>query len=141
MGTCRFFGDCLLIVCVFLLQTECLNYIRVLQPLSTTSLYVCGTNAFQPTCDHLVRPQHVPLITCSHTSLVSDERRATLSRSLCKLYGPRTTQSDFLQQAALSPVPPDQCLCAPEDNPQSPYLQCGINEFIKYMARQCKKKK
>lgn len=34
-------------------QTECLNYIRVLQPLSSTSLYVCGTNAFQPTCDHL----------------------------------------------------------------------------------------
>lgn len=34
-------------------QTECLNYIRVLQPLGTTSLYVCGTNAFQPTCDHL----------------------------------------------------------------------------------------
>lgn len=37
------------------LQTECLNYIRVLQPLSATSLYVCGTNAFQPACDHLVR--------------------------------------------------------------------------------------
>ncbi|XP_058438763.1 semaphorin-4D isoform X2 [Marmota monax] len=34
-------------------QTECLNYIRVLQPLSATTLYVCGTNAFQPTCDHL----------------------------------------------------------------------------------------
>ncbi|XP_076429446.1 semaphorin-4D isoform X4 [Peromyscus maniculatus bairdii] len=34
-------------------QTECLNYIRVLQPLGTTALYVCGTNAFQPTCDHL----------------------------------------------------------------------------------------
>uniref|UniRef100_A0A2K6FBI0 Semaphorin 4D n=1 Tax=Propithecus coquereli TaxID=379532 RepID=A0A2K6FBI0_PROCO len=34
-------------------QTECLNYIRVLQPLSATALYVCGTNAFQPTCDHL----------------------------------------------------------------------------------------
>uniref|UniRef100_G3QDW9 Semaphorin 4D n=1 Tax=Gorilla gorilla gorilla TaxID=9595 RepID=G3QDW9_GORGO len=34
-------------------QTECLNYIRVLQPLSATSLYVCGTNAFQPACDHL----------------------------------------------------------------------------------------
>ncbi|XP_063083337.1 semaphorin-4D isoform X4 [Cavia porcellus] len=34
-------------------QTECLNYIRVLQPLSSSSLYVCGTNAFQPTCDHL----------------------------------------------------------------------------------------
>ncbi|KAM9207701.1 semaphorin-4D isoform 2-T2 [Dugong dugon] len=34
-------------------QTECLNYIRVLQPLDTNTLYVCGTNAFQPTCDHL----------------------------------------------------------------------------------------
>ncbi|XP_062956432.1 semaphorin-4D isoform X2 [Cynocephalus volans] len=34
-------------------QTECLNYIRVLQPLSATALYVCGTNAFQPACDHL----------------------------------------------------------------------------------------
>ncbi|XP_027629937.1 semaphorin-4D, partial [Tupaia chinensis] len=37
-------------------QTECLNYIRVLQPLSTTSLYVCGTNAFQPACDYLSLP-------------------------------------------------------------------------------------
>lgn len=48
-------------VCVFPLQTECLNYIRVLQPLTGTSLYVCGTNAFQPTCDHLVRLQHLPV--------------------------------------------------------------------------------
>ncbi|XP_036596840.1 semaphorin-4D isoform X6 [Trichosurus vulpecula] len=35
-------------------QTECLNYIRVLQHLNDTVLYVCGTNAFQPTCDHLL---------------------------------------------------------------------------------------
>ncbi|XP_029775272.1 semaphorin-4D isoform X3 [Suricata suricatta] len=34
-------------------QTECLNYIRVLQPLGAGTLYVCGTNAFQPACDHL----------------------------------------------------------------------------------------
>ncbi|XP_074851171.1 semaphorin-4D isoform X2 [Carettochelys insculpta] len=34
-------------------QTECLNYVRVLQPLNETVLYVCGTNAFQPICDHL----------------------------------------------------------------------------------------
>ncbi|XP_059268077.1 semaphorin-4D isoform X5 [Mustela nigripes] len=34
-------------------QTECLNYIRVLQPLGPGTLYVCGTNAFQPACDHL----------------------------------------------------------------------------------------
>uniref|UniRef100_A0A803XV45 Semaphorin 4D n=1 Tax=Meleagris gallopavo TaxID=9103 RepID=A0A803XV45_MELGA len=36
-----------------LLQTECRNYVRVLQQLNDTFLYVCGTNAFQPTCDYL----------------------------------------------------------------------------------------
>ncbi|KAM5191875.1 semaphorin-4D [Mantella aurantiaca] len=34
-------------------QTECLNYIRVLQPLNENILYVCGTNAFHPSCDFL----------------------------------------------------------------------------------------
>ncbi|XP_053558366.1 semaphorin-4D isoform X2 [Bombina bombina] len=34
-------------------QTECLNYIRVLQPYNNNALYVCGTYAFQPTCDLL----------------------------------------------------------------------------------------
>ncbi|XP_021237064.1 semaphorin-4D isoform X2 [Numida meleagris] len=34
-------------------QTECRNYVRVLQQLNNTFLYVCGTNAFQPTCDYL----------------------------------------------------------------------------------------
>ncbi|XP_063311009.1 semaphorin-4D isoform X1 [Pelobates fuscus] len=34
-------------------QTECFNFIRVLQPLGDNVLYVCGTHAFQPTCDHL----------------------------------------------------------------------------------------
>ncbi|KAM4052069.1 semaphorin-4D isoform 2-T3 [Anomaloglossus baeobatrachus] len=34
-------------------QIECLNYIRVLQPYRENSLFVCGTNAFQPVCDIL----------------------------------------------------------------------------------------
>ncbi|XP_027598439.1 semaphorin-4D isoform X2 [Pipra filicauda] len=34
-------------------QTECRNYVRVLQQLNDTFLYVCGTNAFQPTCDYV----------------------------------------------------------------------------------------
>ncbi|XP_028830514.1 semaphorin-4D isoform X3 [Denticeps clupeoides] len=34
-------------------ETECLNYIRVLQVLSNDMLYVCGTHAFQPLCDRL----------------------------------------------------------------------------------------
>ncbi|XP_072570718.1 semaphorin-4D isoform X4 [Paramormyrops kingsleyae] len=34
-------------------ETDCLNYIRVLQMLDDSSLYVCGTHAFQPVCDFL----------------------------------------------------------------------------------------
>ncbi|XP_036384907.1 semaphorin-4D-like isoform X2 [Megalops cyprinoides] len=34
-------------------ETDCLNYIRVLQVLDDDSLYVCGTHAFQPQCDYL----------------------------------------------------------------------------------------
>nr|XP_015195177.1 PREDICTED: semaphorin-4D isoform X2 [Lepisosteus oculatus]XP_015195178.1 PREDICTED: semaphorin-4D isoform X2 [Lepisosteus oculatus]XP_015195183.1 PREDICTED: semaphorin-4D isoform X2 [Lepisosteus oculatus] len=34
-------------------ETDCLNYIRVLQVVSDDSLYVCGTHAFQPSCDYL----------------------------------------------------------------------------------------
>ncbi|KAG5275904.1 hypothetical protein AALO_G00125800 [Alosa alosa] len=32
---------------------ECRNYIRTLHKINTTSMYVCGTNAFSPTCDYL----------------------------------------------------------------------------------------
>ncbi|KAL0965882.1 hypothetical protein UPYG_G00287100 [Umbra pygmaea] len=34
-------------------ETDCLNYIRVLQVLDDNRLYVCGTHAFQPTCRYL----------------------------------------------------------------------------------------
>ncbi|XP_036070367.1 semaphorin-4D isoform X2 [Oryzias melastigma] len=34
-------------------ERDCLNYIRVLQVLDDERLYVCGTYAFQPQCDHL----------------------------------------------------------------------------------------
>lgn len=39
---------------IFALQIDCRNYIRILHWLSETRMYVCGTNAFQPTCDSLV---------------------------------------------------------------------------------------
>ncbi|XP_062413096.1 semaphorin-4E-like [Sardina pilchardus] len=32
---------------------ECRNYIRTLHKINATSMYVCGTNAFSPTCDFL----------------------------------------------------------------------------------------
>ncbi|XP_043920251.1 semaphorin-4D isoform X2 [Protopterus annectens] len=34
-------------------ETECRNYIRVLQQQDDSNLYVCGTYAFQPVCDRL----------------------------------------------------------------------------------------
>ncbi|XP_069889821.1 semaphorin-4D-like [Dipodomys merriami] len=34
-------------------ETECFNYVRVLQHLTYDTLYVCGTNAFKPTCDYV----------------------------------------------------------------------------------------
>ncbi|GCB73636.1 semaphorin-4E [Scyliorhinus torazame] len=35
-------------------EKDCRNYIRILHRLTETRLYVCGTNAFQPTCDYMV---------------------------------------------------------------------------------------
>ncbi|KAK5601944.1 hypothetical protein CRENBAI_018894 [Crenichthys baileyi] len=34
-------------------EVECRNYIRTLHSLNDTTVYVCGTNAFSPTCDYM----------------------------------------------------------------------------------------
>ncbi|KAF7665255.1 hypothetical protein LDENG_00149470 [Lucifuga dentata] len=34
-------------------EVECRNYIRTLHTLNDTTMYVCGTNAFSPTCDYM----------------------------------------------------------------------------------------
>ncbi|TKS74762.1 Semaphorin-4E Semaphorin-7 [Collichthys lucidus] len=34
-------------------EVECRNYIRTLHKMNDTTVYVCGTNAFSPTCDYL----------------------------------------------------------------------------------------
>lgn len=41
-------------LCWILLQVECRNYIRTLHRVNDTAMYVCGTNAFSPTCDYMV---------------------------------------------------------------------------------------
>uniref|UniRef100_A0A667Y2T1 Si:ch211-129c21.1 n=1 Tax=Myripristis murdjan TaxID=586833 RepID=A0A667Y2T1_9TELE len=35
-------------------EVECRNYIRTLHTVNTTTMYVCGTNAFSPTCDYML---------------------------------------------------------------------------------------
>uniref|UniRef100_A0AAQ6IV67 Sema domain-containing protein n=1 Tax=Anabas testudineus TaxID=64144 RepID=A0AAQ6IV67_ANATE len=37
-----------------LAEVECRNYIRTLHQVNDTTMYVCGTNAFSPTCDYMV---------------------------------------------------------------------------------------
>lgn len=46
-------------LCWILLQVECRNYIRTLHRVNNTAMYVCGTNAFSPTCDYVVSLEHV----------------------------------------------------------------------------------
>lgn len=36
-------------------QMDCKNYIRILHTTGDGRMYVCGTNAFDPTCDYMVR--------------------------------------------------------------------------------------
>lgn len=43
----RFFN---LTVCLCALQTECANFVCLLQPYNRTHLLACGTGAFQPMC-------------------------------------------------------------------------------------------
>ena len=40
-------------ICPPVLQRECSNFIKVLQPFNQTHLYVCGTGAFHPVCSYL----------------------------------------------------------------------------------------
>nr|XP_040060152.1 semaphorin-3D isoform X1 [Gasterosteus aculeatus aculeatus] len=51
------------------LQTDCANFVRLLQPLNKTHVYACGTGAFHPQCAYLrlgPSPQE-PLSLLSHT--------------------------------------------------------------------------
>lgn len=34
---------------------DCKNYIRILHKMEDGKMYVCGTNAFDPECDYMVR--------------------------------------------------------------------------------------
>lgn len=42
-------------VCALLSQLDCKNYIRILHKMDDDRMYVCGTNAFDPECDYMVR--------------------------------------------------------------------------------------
>uniref|UniRef100_A0A665TUT4 Semaphorin-3D-like n=1 Tax=Echeneis naucrates TaxID=173247 RepID=A0A665TUT4_ECHNA len=50
------------------LETECANFVRLLQPFNKTHIYVCGTGAFHPQCTylHLGHNAEGPLFMLSH---------------------------------------------------------------------------
>ncbi|XP_029946935.1 semaphorin-3D isoform X2 [Salarias fasciatus] len=49
-------------------ETDCSNFVRLLQPINRTSVYACGTGAFQPTCTFLnLNPEsEEPSLSLSH---------------------------------------------------------------------------
>ncbi|KAM8914388.1 semaphorin-3D isoform 2-T2 [Spinachia spinachia] len=51
------------------LETDCANFVRLLQPLNKTHVYACGTGAFHPQCAclHLGRAAQETLSILSHT--------------------------------------------------------------------------
>src|SRR4029434_2481629 len=53
-------------LCVCVLQTECANFVRLLQPFNRTHLLACGTGAFKPVCAY-VRVGHRGEVTHTHT--------------------------------------------------------------------------
>ncbi|XP_059185190.1 semaphorin-3D [Centropristis striata] len=50
------------------LETECANFVRLLQPFNKTHVYVCGTGAFHPQCTylHVGHNTQEPLFLLSH---------------------------------------------------------------------------
>uniref|UniRef100_A0A8C6SZ47 Si:dkey-49n23.1 n=1 Tax=Neogobius melanostomus TaxID=47308 RepID=A0A8C6SZ47_9GOBI len=49
-------------------QTECANFVRLLQPYNKTHIYACGTGAFHPKCNYLhLGHNSEPLFMLSHS--------------------------------------------------------------------------
>ncbi|KAM6947770.1 semaphorin-3D [Lycodopsis pacificus] len=50
------------------LETECANFVRLLQPFNKTHVYACGTGAFHPQCTylHIAHNTEEPLFILSH---------------------------------------------------------------------------
>lgn len=51
------------------LETECANFVRLLQPYNKTHIYACGTGAYHPMCNylHLGHNSEQPLFMLSHS--------------------------------------------------------------------------
>lgn len=51
------------------LETECANFVRLLQPYNKTHIYACGTGAYHPKCNylHLGHNNEQPLFMLSHS--------------------------------------------------------------------------
>uniref|UniRef100_A0A8C7L7R8 Sema domain, immunoglobulin domain (Ig), short basic domain, secreted, (semaphorin) 3B n=1 Tax=Oncorhynchus kisutch TaxID=8019 RepID=A0A8C7L7R8_ONCKI len=58
---------------VFVLQTDCVNYVKMVHHYNRTHLYTCGTGAFHPTCAFVEVGQKMEVRdTHTHTSSSSD---------------------------------------------------------------------
>lgn len=51
-------------LCMDVLQTDCVNYVKVLHHYNRTHLYACGTGAFHPTCAYVEVGQKIEVSVC-----------------------------------------------------------------------------
>lgn len=71
----------------FLIQTECANYIKVLQQYNQTHLLVCGTGAFNPIC---------ALVSLGHAEQVSVPRPSSASYPSRSIHAVADTTAEVL---------------------------------------------
>lgn len=86
------FENIVVVFCYF--QTDCANFVRLLQPFNKTHVYACGTGAFHPQCTYLhlghnteVKPEFTRLFIHSTTSFGSVCRCwTTVELNLCACF-------------------------------------------------------
>uniref|UniRef100_A0A671XDX2 Sema domain-containing protein n=1 Tax=Sparus aurata TaxID=8175 RepID=A0A671XDX2_SPAAU len=60
---------------VFLIQTDCFNYIKILLRINSTHLYTCGTYAFSPTCAY-IKTADFSLVRSDTGEIVTEDGRS-----------------------------------------------------------------
>jgi hypothetical protein len=58
-----------------LLQGECANFVRLIEPWNRTHLYTCGTGAYQPICTFINRGWRAEVNTRSETKTKEKKQR------------------------------------------------------------------
>lgn len=76
------------------LQTDCVNYVKVLHHYNRTHLYACGTGAFHPTCVYVEVGQKLEVCSCSSSQ--ASVIKSISQTQICHLVFAKCTFSLFV---------------------------------------------